>query len=63
MFLHPRGSLENHEADILMPEEGVPRLRGQEDTMFPPGEGLVPEGGGVRDGLGGWRRFSGQCHR
>lgn len=38
MFLHPRGSLENHEADILMPEEGVPRLRGQEDTMFPPGE-------------------------
>ena len=30
-----------------MPEEGVSGLRGQEDIMFPPGEGPVPEGGGI----------------
>lgn len=63
MFIHPQESLENHEADILMPEEGATGLRGQEDITFPPGEGLVSEGGSIRDGLGGWRRFSGQGRR
>ena len=41
----------------------MPGLKGQEDIMFPPGEGPVPEGGGIRDGLGGWRRFLSQGRR